>query len=183
MLCTARGPQSIINYSPQEAKVPYIKHGLSGTPEYRAWKNIIYRCTNPEHVHYRHYGGRGITVCEEWLKNPASFIDYMGPRPSLHHSVGRIKNDRGYEPGNVRWETPAQQGINMRSKHVGDTAGVGKYPSMGTWSATSPRHPKTKKFIWIGRKFQTEEEAARARKSWIACNWPDYPIGEPLTEW
>lgn len=48
---------------------------------------------------------------------------------------------------------------------------------------STPRHPKTKNFYYIGRKFQTQEEGAKARREWLDKNWPDYPIGEPLTEW
>lgn len=158
-------------------------HGRSNTPEYRAWKNILYRCTDPNHIHYRNYGGRGITIYEGWTQDPAPFLDYIGPRPSPQHSVGRIDNNKGYEPGNVRWETKLEQAINKRFRYSPETQGVSKYPSVGAWSAISPSHPKTKKFVWIGRKFQTQEEAVKAREQWMSENWPDYPYGEPITEW
>lgn len=94
-------------------------HGLSRTPEYGAWKNMIARCTDPDNDSWRDYGGRGITVCEEWRGDPIAFYKYVGPRPSGAHSIDRIDNDGNYEPGNVKWSTPEQQATNRREAHVG----------------------------------------------------------------
>jgi hypothetical protein len=91
------------------------KHGLSYAPEYRAWQAMRLRCTNPEHAAWADYGGRGITVCAEWLDSPQAFIDHIGRKPSPRHELDRIDNDRGYEPGNVRWATRSQNDRNRRS--------------------------------------------------------------------
>jgi len=90
------------------------RHGRRRTPEYRAWQNMKDRCTNPHNKEYANYGGRGITVCPEWLASFKAFFACLGSSPSRRHTLGRIDNERGYEPGNVRWETWMEQGRNSR---------------------------------------------------------------------
>src|SRR5690242_5139567 len=82
-----------------------LTHAGSVTPEYSVWKAIRARCHNPSHGSFERYGGRGISVCEEWRDSFAAFRDHIGPRPSAAHQIDRIDNSRGYEPGNVRWVT------------------------------------------------------------------------------
>jgi hypothetical protein len=93
-------------------------HGMTGTPEHRAWLSMNGRCHTTTSRGYANYGGRGITVCEEWRRSFRSFYDHVGPRPSSSHSVDRIDNERGYEPGNVRWALPRQQMRNTRRVHL-----------------------------------------------------------------
>lgn len=87
------------------------KHHMHGTPEYRAWRGLKYRCLNPNSGSYSRYGGRGITVCQEWADSFEAFYRDMGQRPP-GTSIDRIDNQRGYEPGNCRWATPVQQTRN-----------------------------------------------------------------------
>ena len=89
-------------------------HGMSRTPEYKAWDGARARCNNPANRKYPLYGGRGIRMADEWLHSFSAFIAEVGPRPSLKHSLDRKDNDRGYEPGNVRWATTREQNINRR---------------------------------------------------------------------
>lgn len=89
-----------------------ITHGSWGSPTYRSWHMMLQRCTNPRNTHYAYYGGRGITVCERWLKFE-NFLADMGERP-LGTSIDRIDVDGNYEPGNCRWATPKQQMNNRR---------------------------------------------------------------------
>lgn len=96
------------------------------SPEYDIWGSMIQRCTNPNNKHYPHYGGRGITVCDRWRDSFESFIADVGNRPSPKHSIDRIENDKGYEPGNVRWATKKQQCRNQRSNRVLCIDGVSK---------------------------------------------------------
>ena len=72
-----------------------MSHGLSYTPEYRAWQQMIRRCHNPEHPAYANYGGRGIFVCDEWREDVTTFVADMGERPSPAHELDRIDNDKG----------------------------------------------------------------------------------------
>lgn len=88
-------------------------HGMSRTPIYVLWTGIVQRTTNPNHHAYKHYGGRGITLCKEWRHDFAAFYAHVGDRPE-GKTLDRIDNDRGYEPGNVRWATPAEQRANRR---------------------------------------------------------------------
>jgi hypothetical protein len=85
------------------------KHGMWKKPEYDAWRNMKARCLNPRHRLYAWYGGRGIGVCKAWRRSFKKFFSDVGPRPSSVHSLGRIDNDRGYEPDNVRWMTISEQ--------------------------------------------------------------------------
>lgn len=92
----------------------HTKHGLVGTPEYRAWVHARKRCDDTGDNSYHNYGGRGIRVCEEWRNDFAAFIGDMGQRPSPRHSLDRIDNERGYEPGNCRWADRSTQARNTR---------------------------------------------------------------------
>ena len=89
-------------------------HGMSHTPEYRAWENARSRCINPRNRKYPDYGGRGITMCQEWSSSFKAFFDHMGVRPSNLHSLDRINTDGAYEPGNCRWATWVEQNNNRR---------------------------------------------------------------------
>jgi hypothetical protein len=91
------------------------KHGLSYTPEYRAWQTMRLRCTDPSNPAYPDYGGRGISVCERWMDSPEAFISDMGTKPSQEYEIDRINNHGNYEPGNCRWTTRKENCRNRRS--------------------------------------------------------------------
>lgn len=109
------------------AEGPRRKHGAalkSGkTPEYRVWMSMKNRCLNENDDDFPLYGGRGITVCEQWINSFKQFLSDMGQRPSLGHSIDRIDNAGNYEPNNCRWGTHYQQAQN-RSSTILDTEDV-----------------------------------------------------------
>jgi hypothetical protein len=88
------------------------------TPEYRTWANIKTRCTNPKSKSYPDYGGRGITMHTEWVHSYEAFLQHVGRKPGQKHSIEHIHNDKGYEPGNVRWATAKEQARNRRSSRI-----------------------------------------------------------------
>jgi hypothetical protein len=90
------------------------KHGDVRTPEYQAWRGIIQRCYNPGSSGYHNYGGRGVTMCDAWRHDYPAFLAHIGRKPSPRHSVDRIDNEKGYEPGNVRWATMKEQLTHTR---------------------------------------------------------------------
>lgn len=89
-------------------------HGMSGTKVYRTWVRINQRCTMEYDISWKHYGGRGITVCERWKNSFLNFFNDMGHPPSLKHSIDRIDVNGNYEPNNCRWATAKQQSNNKR---------------------------------------------------------------------
>lgn len=86
------------------------KHGMCGTSTYHIWATMIQRCTNPNHKKYPRYGGRGVKVCDKWMKFKGFYED-MGERPS-GLSIDRRDNDGHYEPSNCRWATNEEQFSN-----------------------------------------------------------------------
>jgi hypothetical protein len=91
-------------------------HGVANGKEHRAWTAAKQRCFNQKHPQYSSYGGRGITMCEAWVKDFAKFYAHIGPAPGQGRNVSldRTKNDGDYEPGNVRWASTQQQLLNRR---------------------------------------------------------------------
>jgi hypothetical protein len=95
-------------------------HGFARTSIYSRWKNMRMRCSNEKDPAYSDYGGRGITVFEEWAdkKGFPKFYEYvetfLGGPPKPGYSLDRINNDGNYEPGNLRWADRSTQRKNKR---------------------------------------------------------------------
>ena len=143
----------------------HVKHGatVGARPaEYQAWASMKVRCLNPRSQNYRHYGGRGISVANEWVSSFYKFFEDVGPRPSAEHSLGRIDNDGNYEPGNVEWQTAKVQANNRRGLHL--IRRGGEYLSLSQLSERS------------GVAVRTIEKRIRS-------GWPEDRLTSPRYTW
>lgn len=105
-------------------------HGMFGTKIYKIWSSMIQRCGNQKSEAYPHYGGRGITVCEEWKTFERFYADMGAPQKGL--TLDRIDNNSGYSKSNCRWATVSQQSRNKRNNVIVTIEGVTRVAS--DWS-------------------------------------------------
>lgn len=82
---------------------------------YNIWHSMRGRCNTPSVTFYRHYGGRGITVCERWMESFENFVTDVGLPPGKGYDLDRIDNNGNYEPANVRWITHKKNTQNTRT--------------------------------------------------------------------
>lgn len=116
----------------EKLSVAGYKHGLGHHPAYMTWWHLVDRCTNPESPDYKRYGGRGITVCSDWLgiQNFVAWAEQNGYKKGLE--IDRIDNDKGYSPDNCRFANRETQGNNRRSNARFSVHGICK--TVAQWS-------------------------------------------------
>ena len=144
-------------------------HGMRSHRFYNTWITMRGRCLNIKDKNYKNYGGRGITVCEEWL-DVRNFVAWAeSTHPNIEGlSLDRIDNDLGYSPENCRWADRSTQNINQRisKRNTSGFVGVNWSKSKSIWVANIKHHKVLK---YVGG-FKTKEEAVLARDQYIIKN-------------
>ena len=109
------------DYNKTHTHIPWNKNNNMGKhPLHGTWSQMIARCEHPQNTMYKHYGARGISVCEEWhdFWKFVEWSDSIGGRPD-GYTLDRINVDGNYEPSNCRWTDGKTQSRNTsRSIHV-----------------------------------------------------------------
>lgn len=96
-------------------------HGMSRHKAFAIWRSMLDRCTLPTHQSWHNYGGRGVTVCEEWRRSFQNFWADMGPTYQEGLTLERKDNSAGYGPTNCVWATPLKQARNKRTNAIINT--------------------------------------------------------------
>lgn len=98
-------------------------HGMRQEPIYAVWCSMKARCLNKKNIRWPDYGGRGITVCKEWLSFDQFYKD-MGDTPFKGAQIDRVENSGNYEKNNCKWSTRSENGNNKRSNAILEIKGV-----------------------------------------------------------
>jgi hypothetical protein len=152
-------------YHPRNERVD--GYNVGDHPLYKTWSNMLSRCHDPNQTGYENYGGRGITVCEEWhhFKN---FARDMGSKSS-ELSIERIDNSKGYSKENCKWDTRSNQCVNRR---------IFKNNTSGYRGVVKTKSGYNSRFDYEGQRyligwFKTKEEADANRKIFIDLFFTD----------
>ena len=120
-------------YSTEVRSLTHKKHGKCGSRIYASYRDMLNRCYLTTRKSYKDYGGRGITVCDEWKDSFQAFYEWAianGYAEGL--TIDRIDNDGNYEPSNCRWATDVEQGNNKRNNRL--LTYEGKTLSLSQWA-------------------------------------------------
>jgi hypothetical protein len=151
-------------------------HGLSKTPVYRLWKSMNTRCYNKNCNAYADYGGRGITVCDEWKNDFMSFY-YWAIKNGFKNGcpIDRIDNDNGYSPDNCRFTTTvvnAQNSRLIKSNNTSGYRGVSFNKKLNKWQSGIQDN---KKPTYLGI-YPTPELAALAYNKYVIEHGTAHPL-------
>ena len=145
----------------------YLKTSRSPeNPMYTLWSGIRSRCYNSGSMSYDYYGGRGITMHDEWKNSFNTFANdvlrLIGKKPHPYYTIDRINNDEGYVPGNIRWAPPLKQAHNRNNLKISETNGL--------VLATLYKYYKTtgKELRDVYNNYLAESEDRKLTKGWSA---------------
>ena len=154
------------------------KHNLSYTRIYNIWSDIKNRTLNPKNRAYQYYGGRGITICDDWKNDFMSFYNWaMSNDYSGELSIDRIDNNGNYEPNNCRWTTRTIQQRNQRIQK-NNTSGF-----KGVWYRKDKAKYQSyitinKKRVYLGSYLTAVEGAIAYNNYIIENNLEGFPLNE-----
>jgi hypothetical protein len=143
------------------------KHGKSNTRLYKIWHDAQNRCFRPDHNYYQYYGGRGISICQEWLDDFMVFYNWAvthGYADDLF--LDRRDNDRGYSPENCRWVDKYVSAQNIGMKIINTSGYKGVYKHGNKWHAEIANRGVR---YYIG-SFNSVEDGAVAYNNFIIKN-------------
>lgn len=161
-------------YQKQRVSETLKTHNLTKHRLYKTWLGMMHRCNNPKAKGYENYGGRGITVCERWLK-VESFIEDMFPTFQEGLTLDRKENDKNYSKDNCRWSKRTTQTRNTRKIWRHNTSGFrGVYfdKSRNKWASQIFINNNK---IHIGR-YATAIESAMAYDNYVIKNKLEHTI-------
>ena len=101
------------------------KHGMCNTPIYHRWEAMNQRCNNPNYTDYKHYGGRGIKICSEWIEFMPFYNWAILHGFSEDLELDREDSDKDYYPGNCRWVTKEINMKNVKPRYRKNNPGWG----------------------------------------------------------
>lgn len=149
----------------EAAREACLTHGMTHTKEYKAWAAMINR-TRPNSKDRSRYSDRGIHVWPGWKKRGGFqlFLSEVGRAPSPHHSLDRKNNNRGYEPGNLRWATIKQQARNRRDNRF--VTAFGRTQTLADW--VDETHLK---YATVQRRLNVGWSPERALSATLGCHY------------
>lgn len=142
-------------------------HGMSKTKIYKVWADMKQRCYNKTASSYKYYGGRGITVCELWIFNFLAYYNFVRKLKNYEvegYSLDRIENEKGYEPGNVKYSTKSEQTYNRRTWGKSKYKGVSWDRDHGKWRAQIYIKGKTKHIGLLTHELEAHQAVQTALK-------------------
>lgn len=142
---------------------------------YQTWAHELHRCTNKNSTQYYRYGGRGISIAEEF-KDFKIWLQYVETLPNAYrdaYTIDRIDNDKGYERGNLRWVCKSVQAQNTTILQKNNTTGYrGVYLEHGKYRARIMANNVSKS---LGT-YKTAKEAAKAYDTYVIDNKLNHSI-------
>lgn len=138
-----------------------IKHGFANHSSYNVWRGMMNRCYNKNVDNYKHYGGKGIKVCESWHEIE-NFIEDMGERPTIEYSLDRIDSSKDYSIENCRWANWNIQNQNKDFSFNGETPLYNITKSCNKYYISVSRE-RVRRFT----STKSKQDAVKIRDIWI----------------